>query len=209
MPGPAERITRAALLLVTTCALAAPADAQRPRVQGVHVALHGSGTAVQVPNDDPEHGWGYGGSVGYGISRFTLFAGGDAATLVAPYVDEISVLHGDVGMRVHFRTSAALVPYASVAFTRRIGKRDDLSLLGRRYDVKITGSGATLGGGVFYFLLPSMAAHLAATVTAGELDQLWLNGEKLRGCLIIICEGDSILEGSGRLALGLSWFPEF
>lgn len=197
------------LLIGSALVSAVPAPAQtRSRTGGFQLSLHGSGTTVQVPDQERESGRGYGGGIGYGHARLLLYVDADIARLEAPYVGEISVLHGDAGVRFHFRSErAALIPYITAAYTRRIGKRDDFVVFGTSHDVEVRGGGLTLGGGALYYLLPSVAAHAAVRLTGGAMDEFRINGETLRGCLIIICEGNSFFEGSGRLALGLAWVP--
>ena len=67
-------------------------------------------------------------------------------------------------------------------------------------EVDVSGGGGTLGGGIAYFVAPALALDLGLQLTFGTFSDVSIGS-------IDINDRIDIDAGSGRLALGLTWYP--
>jgi hypothetical protein len=145
---------------------------------------------------------GPGFSIGYGSSRwFVAFLTYHRATLPSDDGD-FAQRHLDAGIRAHLRGShARLVPVVIGAWTWRSANWDGRFFLGDTMDVKIAGSGPTLGAGALYYVIPRVAVEAAAHWTGGTMDQVTTNMGHFDA-------GEAGIEDDAlRFEIGVTWFP--
>lgn len=198
--------------LLFAAALAAPsvATAQARDVaavdpsntRGFFVNVRSGGYGVGFDDDRDGTGSGFGLRMGYGISeRTTLFAGAEVGNISngdgfegLRQGDDYGILYLDLGARVHFRTDRRLMPFVegsvNVVGLWFDNQDDDETLYG--------GLGAALGGGLLWFVTPTVAFEGAALINAGSLMTSEVGG----------VEQDADLGLAGvRIQVGLSIYP--
>lgn len=146
-------------------------------------------------------GPGAGLSAGYGFSdRITAAVTVDRA-LMDDGEDEFTLQHVDAGLRVHLSGGGTgLVPYVGGGLTWRSVRLEDHEFLGDTFDVRIAGTGPTIGAGVLWFVSGSIALEAGATWTGGRMEQVTVEG-------LHVSQEDYIMtNASGRVAVGVSWF---
>lgn len=198
--------------LLVCAALAAPTAAaaqagEAPALdpsntQGFFLNLRSGGYGVGYEGDRDGTGLGFGARLGYGLSeRVTLFAGFEGGTISEgdgfpglPEDDDYGLLHVDLGARVHFRTEARLVPFAE----------GSVNVVGLWFDdtqgdeATYGGASASLGGGLLWFMNPSVAFEASALFGVGELMEAEIGG----------VDQDAEIGMAGvRLQVGLTFYP--
>jgi hypothetical protein len=144
---------------------------------------------------------GPGGSfvIGYGFSRrWSLYSEASAATInLDGGGGTYSLVHLDVGTRIHFRTGPnVVVPFLQFAVSGRA--------MGADVDgTSVTGSGAgvTVGGGLNMHFTPAVAFSTAVTWTAGDFDKFQVGSQT-------ISTNASVSATSARVHIGLVWFAQ-
>lgn len=190
----------AALLSIPT------AQAQRSNTRGF--LLEGSlyGTGLDIEGDDAGGGGGLGLRVGYGVSQLvTLYLGLGGAALEPedPVLDlitdndDIGLGYADLGVEFNFGSSRnALRPFANVALS---GAALAVDPPGNDNDAAINGGGLTFGGGLRYFVSPVLALKGSLRLGGGEFSEAEVDGDEV--------PFENAEFGTGRLHVGLSWFP--
>jgi hypothetical protein len=206
LPGVAALVV--AMLLCAAPVLAQdsddePLEEEVSNTEGLMVS--GSVGALGITSaaqDDSDGGGTFGIQVGYGFSRlFTLYAGLDLGgmegensfTQAALQSDEYGAATFQLGGQFHFRTYEKLVPFFDVALTG-IGMGSDTS----GEDRLLSGGGLSVGGGVKYFVSPVFALNGGLYFGSGTWDELEVGDETTD-----VGAGYD----SGRLRVGVSWFP--
>ena len=192
--------------------------------EGLFLQGHLTGVGVEVEGDgltfgdEDGNGGGLGVKVGYGFTPvFTLYAGLDVAVLdeFDPAIfgietrrrdlffdDEIAYFSFDLGTQFNFGSRRGkLVPYVDLA----------LSYSGLAYelhgdvfggeDVTVSGGGISVGGGLKYFIAPTVALDVSLTGTVNELEDVTIDGDE------ISFPGLEFDAGAARFGFGLSWYP--
>jgi opacity protein-like surface antigen len=192
--------------LVAGAALTAGSLSAQSNTSGFMLNLHVAGTSIggTVQDADPETGGGIGLAIGYGFNeRVTLYLNVDAAAMEYADGDEEDLDDGkyalataDIGVRFNFGDSDdRLRPYLNTGFAGVVlGDQADGS------EFTTSGAGLTLGGGVQYFFLPSLAFDGALQYTTGSFTTAEFDGE----------EEDfdtGIGFNHGRVQLGVTWHP--
>lgn len=192
-----------ALAAVVAGTLSTPAVAQQSNTAGLNLGLFLNGTAAQVEDsDENDTGGGLSLHLGYGFSQsFQLFARASASAIESEGFedDQFALAHFDVGGRFSFGSTAiALRPYVQAAFSGRAASFD----LGSEGQLDVRGSGLSAGGGLEYFVSPSLAIEGGLSFTFGEFNEGRLDeGEWLD-------LDDAAFEmNTTRVDLGISWHP--
>ena len=196
-------------LLLASFLLGTPLAAAQSNTTGLYLGARlggaGSNAEVEIANDltvDLEDdGGGLDLSVGYGVSRVvTLFGRVQGAAFDGrDDLGDYGVGFFDLGARVHFGAGARrLVPYAEAALTGH-GLTFE-NYFGLAEDLTASGGALTLGGGVQYFLSPTVALDAGLGVTLGRLDQYEADGD-------LEADLDDISLNSFRIGLGLAFYP--
>lgn len=138
-------------------------------------------------------GWGFN-------SHFALFLDAAAANIDGGG-DDYTLSHVDIGARYHFGASAnALRPYLEASFTGRTAALDDQNVEGNDdVDIDLSGPAFTVGGGILYFFKPGWAFNAHAKWSFGTFSRVRVEN--------ITADGLDVDATSGRLAVGVSWFP--
>lgn len=170
--------------------------------RGFFLNLHSGGYGVGFEGERDGTGMGFGARMGYGLSeRLTLFAGMEGGTISdgdgfrgLPDGDDYGLLYLDLGARAHFRTWARLVPFVE----------GSLNVVGLWFDdtegaeATYGGASASLGGGLLWFVTPSVALETSALFNAGELMEAEIGG----------VDQDADIGVAGvRLQVGISLYP--
>lgn len=192
--------------LVAGAALTAGGLQAQSNTSGFMLNLHVAGASLggTVEDSDPESGGGLGAAIGYGFNdRVTLYLNVDAAAM--EYLDgededlddgKYALATADIGVRFNFGGyEDRLRPYLNTGFAGVvIGDEADGS------EFTTSGGGLTLGGGLQYFFLPSLAFDGAIQFTTGSFTMAEFDGE----------EEDfdtGVGFNHGRVQLGVTWHP--
>lgn len=197
----AIRAFAAAAILAGT--LSTPAVAQRSNTAGFNLGLSLNGTAAQVEDsDENDTGGGLSLHLGYGFSQsFQLFAQASAASIESEGFedDQFALAHFDVGGRFSFgNTSTPIRPYVQAAFSGRAASFD----LGADGTLDVRGSGLTAGGGLEYFVTPSLAIEGGLSFTFGEFNEGRLDDGDW-----VDLEDAAFEMNTTRFDVGVSWHP--
>jgi hypothetical protein len=194
-----RRLCSREVLVALLLPLASPAAlrAQLSIAEELRVNLHGG---VLAQGGSTAAGPGF--SIGYGTSRwFVPFITWDRVTL-GDADGDFKQRHLDAGVRVHVRGGEARwVPVVVAAWTWRAASWDDRFFLGDTLDVKIAGTGPTLGAGVLYYVIPRVAVEATVKWTGGSMEQVTTTAGHFNA-------GDAAIEDDAvRINVGVSWFP--
>lgn len=178
---------------------------EQSRTRGFHVNLRTGGYGVAFENDDDGTGMGGGLRLGYGLTdRFTLYAGLEAAGMEGENTfeefaagDDFHVAFIELGGRYHFRPAQRWVPFAdaSLAIVGLAYEKDQTT---NRKEVTYGGLGASLGGGLLYFVSRKVALEGMASFVPGNLSDRTVGSQ------------DSSVDvgmANIRMTLGISFYP--
>ena len=189
------------LLLALALLAAAPLAAQSfgpSNTEGLflHLALDAQG--VELDDDDggaEAEGGGLALRAGYGFSPlFTLYGGLSGARLDGDRTGEYDFGAAEVGARLSFNRGSALRPYLDLALRGVTAEADDV-------DFELRGGALALGGGITYFLSPTVALDAALRLGGGRFDEVQV------GRVTIDVDGDALEFGEGRLSVGITAYP--
>jgi hypothetical protein len=204
-PAAAQRTTS-----VSKPAAKAPAAKERTNkwVFGAHTI---AAPGVSVTGADIEGSWGtgMGGGIGimagYEINKSVVgFASFDVARQpsgVNYMTGSFGLVHAEVGIRANLsKSNPQMVPYALAAVGRRaIGARVTDLEDDEVYDMSLSGTMLSFGGGVQYKLSPKLSLDAGAELGLGALDHVDDNGD-----LYTISVNSS---SSIRVRAGFVWRP--
>ena len=195
---------------VSKPAAKAPAAKERSNkwVFGAHT-IAAPGVTVTGQDIDGTWGTGLGGGLGimagYELNRaVTAFASLDVARQgsgVNYMTGSFGLVHAEIGVRAALsRTNPQMVPYATAAVGRRaIGARVTDLEDGEVYDITLSGTMLSLGGGMQYRLSPKVSLDGGLEFGIGAFDHVDDDGE-----LYTIAVNSST---SIRLRAGVVWRP--
>lgn len=192
------------MLLAALFLTAGNAQAQRSNTRGIFLNAHLSGTSMSFNEDafDTQSGGGFGVQFGYGVSRLvTLFIGVNGASMSNNDIEDgVTLAHVDLGVQLNFgRERSAVRPYGAIAATFR-EETFDFGAANQNVEIDFSGGGLTLGGGLKYFFSPPVALDVGVDLTFGTFSDVQSGGVILQNVV-------DIDASSGRLKVGLSWFP--
>ena len=187
-----------------TSALANTADAQaalgKSRSAGLFIGGAVEGDALQLGGATPvkKSGGGAGGLIGYGFTpRWSLYSQLDIARVATSDAPDHRTVFGvlDLGTRIHFRTGPhVVVPFAQVGLTGHV----EFDKVGEIVSSS-SGGGVSVGGGLNAHFNPAWAFSTAVTWTFGNFNSFKVDKETV--------DRDPVKVTTGRLHLGLVWFP--
>ena len=202
IPVPAmmpERVDTAAKVEMPRKPVPSRSSMERSRSKGffVGVGVEGSGIQTNVAGSSAESGGGGGLVLGYGFSkRWSLYTDVSDAVMTATGGGTYSLVHADLGARVHFRGGAhRLVPFLQVGAT---GRAVSTTVGGTTYTG--SGGGATLGAGLNAYFTHSAALSAAASWSVGNFDKFQVDNT-------VVGTNASVNATTARVHLGLVWFP--
>ncbi len=161
--------------LVLLILLAAPAAFGQGKGFSLGVGLQRTGSTIdfeEFGGEQSEAGFGLGITAAYGFSNLiSVFL-----TLDGSDLDGASLGHADLGARFHFRAQEQLFPYAQVALSgvSITDEEDD-------EEIKFSGGGLTIGGGVHYFFNPKLALDVNLAFTGGQFTTIEVDGDEIDG----------------------------
>ncbi len=201
----------AGLLLVAAPAASFAQNAAQPAAitRGVFLGAGLTGTSLTIEGDEfddedfTENGGGLSLQIGYGFNQlFSLLVGVTGSVIQPEDGGDFVLGHLDLLGRFSFPgTTRRVVPYVEVGVTG-LGAAEDESEdeFGEGdSEVTFTGGGLTLGGGVNFYLAPSVALGAGVRFTAGQFDTIKIDNVSVSDL--------NIDTNSGRLILGVTWFP--
>ena len=179
------------------------AQAQRSNTRGIFLNAHLNAASIGYDEDefDTQTGGGLGVQIGYGVSNLiTLFLGVDGSVMSNDDVeDSFTLTHVDLGAQFNLgKPRSAARPYGVIALTFRQATFEFDNA--NAPEVDFSGGGLTLGGGLKYFLSRALALDVGLNLTFGQFSDVEVGGVTINNAL-------DINATSGRLAVGLSWFP--
>jgi hypothetical protein len=117
------------------------------------------------------------------------------ASINGGFSGSYSLAHVDVGTRVHFLAGTSrVVPFIQVGFSGRAQSET----IGTRTLTR-SGPGVAFGGGLNVHFIPAFAFSAALTWSAGDFSNYQINEQAV--------SVDPVSAVSGRLHLGVIWFP--
>jgi hypothetical protein len=198
-------LLRPLLLLVLSAVITETAVAQNDRksdTEGFFVNLHLNGSSWDL-NDDSEFGelpqesgGGMGLAFGFGASQtVTLFMAFDAAQMSGGEErNDYTLAHFDIGTMITLlKQSSRFRPFGKASFTARTAEFDVDNA-----GVSTFGAAFSAGAGLMAFLTPRLALTGDAQATWGSMTEITTAGFSVN---------TSIGARSGRLNLGITWFP--
>jgi hypothetical protein len=183
-------------------------ERRNPWVFGAHTI---AAPGVTVTGQDIEGSWGtaMGGGlgimVGYDLNKsITGFASFDVARQgsgVNYMTGSFGLVHAELGVRANLsRTNPQMVPYATAAIGRRaIGAKVTDLEDGEIYDMSLSGTMLSFGGGLQYALSPKVSLDGGAEFGIGAFDHVDDNGD-----LYTISVNSST---TIRVRAGITWRP--
>ena len=177
-------------------------DNPKSDTRGLFLNLHLNGTSWDLDDDSEfgelpqESGGGMGLAFGFGVSQtVTLFMAFDGARLSGGEErEDYNLVHFDIGTQVTLLgESSRFRPFGKVALTARTAEFEV-----EEAGVSSFGSAFSAGLGLMAFLTPRLAIVGDAQATWGSMTELTTGG---------IALDTSIGARSGRLNVGLTWFP--
>ncbi len=208
-------IRNASFVLLATTLLVGTASAQAvgsPRASTSNfflgAALSGASIKFEGDGSETQTGGGIAVQLGYGFTpKFALFieAAGGPIEPEEGGDGEFTLGHLDLGARYHFTNpSRKLAPYLEAALTGRSLMAKDVDFDDdpgtAQSEVTFSGAGFTFGGGLLYFFSPKWAFNGGLKWTVGEFNTVKVDNVSVSGF-----EADAT---SGRLNLGITWFPK-
>lgn len=178
------------------------------KTEGLMLGVHLNATAINSPentawplgeslDDHRVSGPGIGGIVGFGFNQwFMLYTSIDGSLINMRNVGycqrscpdplpgarrdkrngKYVFAHGDVGARFSIPiNNSNWVPFFNTALTLRRASSDEFD----EGEVVLTGAGLTVGGGVQYFVSRRVAIEGSTQFTAGDLDNLHVDGDRI------------------------------
>lgn len=152
-------------------------------------------------------GGGLGVRLGYGFTRtVAVYLALQGASMEDEDDASFTLGHADLGVQFSLaRPSQALVPYLNVALTGVTAEFEDpFDAVNVAGDVRYTGGGLTLGGGVRYHFSPGLAFNAGLEGYGGQFTEVTFDGEDTD--VTTDLDEDVNLSGA-RLRIGLTWFP--
>jgi len=149
-------------------------------------------------------GVGMAGQLGWGITKnFALVAEASAAS-IGSVNGNFGLAHVDVGGRWHFVTArSGFVPFVEVGYSGRALLKEGVLMTGGDGNTytgdMLLGSGLSLGGGLHYFVAPTLAFGGAFKWTTGKFSRLQLDDAYV--------DGLAMDATTPRFNMGFTWFP--
>lgn len=179
-----------------------------PRANTSKLMLGLAFDASTIQSDDltrsTESGAGLAALLGWGFTKnFAMVVDGSAAR-ISSLDGDFNLAHVDVGGRWHFVSRASVVPFVEIGYSGRAASKQQALMSdgnGTMYagDLKILGSGASLGGGFQYYPVPTMAIGGALKWTTGKFTRVQFDN--------VTVDGLSIDATSARFNMGFTWYP--
>ena len=191
---------------------AAPSNTSGFFLQG-----HVSGAGLGIESAEVGGGSGLGLKIGYAPSDLlTLYVGLDGAVLEndEPFLpetrfeDELGLVVADLGAQFNFGGGKRrTVPYVGLALSAVAAVYDtdnydrdrfDRDRFDDEPDVTLAGGGLSIGGGLRYFMSPTVALDGGLTFTGVNFSELEIDGQNF----------DTDFDGGTvRLTFGIAWYP--
>lgn len=183
--------------------------------------LHGHVGGAQLDPDvddaDNDYGYGAGAEAGFNFTRYLgVFAAADVARMKFSESEDsdeenYNFTHLEVGGRLNIPIGQRILPYVDVGYARRELKQD-ISDAGVDVTLRLRGNNAVAGGGLQFFVRPSVAVDLGARLSFGELDdfEAEVDGETFDENDFEEIFGEPFQPTKvtySRLTLGLTWYP--
>jgi hypothetical protein len=190
-------------LLALTSGSAVHAQDVRSHTQGFLLGLDLNGASLDVEDGDKESGGGGGLTIGVGVSRMVqLFLRGDLSAIDISNPDiqgSYGLILIDLGVRVSFGgPEHRFVPYVLGALTGMTASADVEVGPVLSTNVKVTGGGATLGGGFQHYFKPGLALDVGLLLTTGSFTDVEVGS--------LSREIDELDASAARLDVGLTWY---
>jgi opacity protein-like surface antigen len=193
------------LILIASTATVVSAQFDEPittsKTSGITLGVYLNGSSVKAEDqNESESGGGLSVRLGYGFSEnLQLYAAGTGANIeYADADDTYGMGHFDLGARYMFGSGLnSARPYLNAAFSGRAASFD----FGTE-TADLRGTGFTVGGGLEYFVNPSLAFEGGLDLTFGEFSEGRVGSGSWQDL-----GAESFRATSGRFNLGLAWHP--
>lgn len=163
--------------------------------KGLYIGLSLLGTSYDVPefSDDKDTGGGLGLEIGYNFNtNIAIFANLDGSNMSPDVGEDYALAHAGLGVEGRLGDSdSSFRPFAKASLLASVAQFD-----AEQGDIEISGGGAGLGVGVYYFVNDNFAIDLGYTHS-------WINVSEVKvGSVSVEIDENA---NSGRLGLGFSY----
>lgn len=163
--------------------------------KGLYIGLTLLGTGFDVPefSDDQDTGGGLGLEIGYNFNtNVAIFVNLDGSNMSPDVGEDYALAHVDLGVEGRLGDSdSSFRPYGKASLLAAVAQYD-----GEQGDLEISGGGASLGIGVYYFVNNNFAIDLGYTHS-------WINVNEVKvGNVSVEIDENA---NSSRLGLGFSY----
>jgi len=206
-PAPAPARTKPVAAAPTPAPAAARTQRVQPRVNTSNLLLGLSFDASSIKSAGlgPSTGTGVGlaGQLGWGVGKYFALVADASGARIGSLNGNFDLAHLDVGGRLHFVTARrAFVPFVEGGYAWRVVRKEVVMSdpAGNIYtgDMMI-GTGFSLGGGLQYFVVPTVAFGGAFKWTTGKFSRLQRDG--------LYVDGLAMDATSTRVNMGFTWYP--
>ena len=169
------------------------------------LALGGTSLYSEDLEDEKHSGGGFSAQLGWGFNRlFTLLVDASGSVMDQDEDEEFVLVHFDLLGRFNFASPRrAWVPFVEGGLSARVAGQDNTVVVGdngpQQVDLEISGGGLTFGGGVQYYMIPTLALGASVRWTVGEFSTVKFNNVSI--------DGFELDATTTRLNLGLTWRP--
>ena len=190
----------------------APAPARTQRVQprvntsNLLLGLSFDASSIKSAGLGPSTGTGVGvaGQLGWGVGKYFALVADASGARIGSLNGNFDLAHLDVGGRVHFVTARrAFVPFVEGGYAWRVVRKEGAVMTdpaGTTYTGDmVIGNGFSLGGGLQYFVAPTVSFGGTFKWTTGTFSRLQRDG--------LYVDGLAMDATSTRVNMGFTWYP--
>jgi len=180
----------------------------QPRVNTSNVLLGLSFDASSIKSEflGPSTGTGVGlaGQLGWGVGKYFALVADASGARIGSLDGNFDLAHLDVGGRLHFVTGrSAFVPFVEGGYAWRVVRKEGAVMTdpaGTTYTGDmVIGNGFSLGGGLQYFVAPTVSFGGTFKWTTGTFSRLQHDG--------LYVDGLAMDATSTRFNMGFTWYP--
>jgi opacity protein-like surface antigen len=173
-------------LFLAVLLTATPVAAQVGSVtHGFALGLHAQGAGLDPEDDLNDAGGGGGLDFAYGfrngISPFLTFSVAAMQPEDGKIGSSYALTEVDLGARYHFGGEQnSWRPFVEAALTGMLATFEDVNFGGAIEDVEVKGPAFSAGGGIDYFISPSLSAGLGLRWSTGSFDEVTIRNFTVR-----------------------------
>jgi len=180
---------------------------RRTNTNGFIVGLAFDASSIRSDglNNSTETGPGVAGLLGWGVTKNIALILDMSGAQISSVSGNYNLGHADIGARFHFVNRTAFVPFIDAGYAGRVVMMRNVTLTDTQGAVSTgtlsyMGSGIAAGGGLEYFVTPSIAFGGSYKWTTGKFTQVRFDNTAVDG--LPLPEATS-----ARFNMGFTWYP--